>query len=146
MLVLLLLNLYFYLSNLTSSKYTYRQVIYGFCPFFFVSLFVSIKRKRTMLDNSTIIYPAHYHHDIEIINAPTAINEIASTQYDSQGALFFILIVLLWYAIGVISMLGIQIRARSDTIDDSARRRAKFFLQTLHDQTETKQILGKVLF
>lgn len=97
-----------------------------------------------MLDNSTIFQPAHHrHYDIELINEPTAINEIESTSYDSMGALFFIVIVLLWYSIGVVCMLGIHIRARSDTIDECARRRAKFFLQTLHDQTETKQILGK---
>jgi len=42
-------------------------------------------------------------------------------------------------------MLGIEIRAHAETIDDSARRRAKLFIQTLRDQTQTKQILEELV-
>jgi len=96
--------------------------------------------------NSTISTLEHYHHhsyhNMEPIIEPTAIMDIGPTQYDSAGAALFIVVVILWYCIGTVCMLGIQIPARAVTIEDSASRRTKFFIETLRDQTQTKEILG----
>lgn len=62
--------------------------------------------------------------------------------YDSTGEILFIVAVLIWYSLGMVCMLGMQIKARDETVEDCARRRAKALLETLHDQTHTKQILG----
>ena len=64
--------------------------------------------------------------------------------YDPTGAMLFIIVVLIWYSMGIVCMLAMQIKARSETIEDCARRRAKFLIDTLRDQTHRKQILGSV--
>jgi hypothetical protein len=87
----------------------------------------------------------HHHYPIDSIEEPTAINELVPNEYDSAGAALFMMVVLLWYSLSIFCMLGMQIRARSQTIEDCARRRTKFFIQTLRDQTQTKEILGIVL-
>ena len=69
-------------------------------------------------------------------------NDIA---YDSTGEILFIVAVLIWYSLGMVCMLGMQIKARDETVEDCARRRAKALLETLHDQTHTKQILGIIV-
>jgi hypothetical protein len=96
-----------------------------------------------MIINSTISTLEHYHH--HFIDEPTAIAELESKDYNPAGAALFIIVVLLWYSLGIVCMLGMQIRARADTVEDCVRRRAKVFIQTLRDQTERKQILGKFL-
>ncbi|UJR36824.1 hypothetical protein I4U23_029537 [Adineta vaga] len=81
----------------------------------------------------------------ESVDTPTAINEFVPLHYDSPGAALFLIVVILWYALGIVCMLGMQIRARADTIEDCTRRRTKLFLQTLRDQTQTKQILEELV-
>jgi hypothetical protein len=59
----------------------------------------------------------HYlQHRIRLIEEPTAINDLAPIHYDAAGAALFIIVVLLWYCIGTVCMLGIQIPARAETI------------------------------
>ena len=65
--------------------------------------------------------------------------------YDYTGAMVYIIIVLLWYSVGIIFMLGMQMRARSETIEESARRRTKLLIRNLRDHTNTKEILGKFI-
>ena len=62
---------------------------------------------------------------------------------DSTGAILFIIVVLFWYSLGIVCMLGMQIKAQDETVEDCARRRAKLLIETLRDQTHTKQILGR---
>lgn len=64
--------------------------------------------------------------------------------YDDTGAMIYIVIVLLWYSIGIIFMLGMQMRARSELIEESARRRTKLLIRNLRDHSNTKEILGKM--
>jgi transposase len=72
----------------------------------------------------------------------TSVKEKELNNYDDTGAMIYIIIVLLWYSIGIIFMLGMQMRARSETIEDSARRRTKLLIRNFRDQTNTKEILG----
>lgn len=65
--------------------------------------------------------------------------------YDSTGDMIFIIVVLVWYSLGMVCMLGMQINAREETVEDCARRRATLLLETLRDQTHTKLILGNLL-
>ena len=85
---------------------------------------------------------SHYPHALELVKQSTASNDVGLVEYDSVGAALFIVVVLLWYSMGLVCTLGIQIRARAETIEDHARRRAKLFLRTLPNQTQTKDILG----
>lgn len=64
--------------------------------------------------------------------------------YDDTGAMIYIIIVLLWYSIGIIYMLAMQMRARSELIEESARRRTKLLIRNLRDHNNTKEILGKI--
>jgi hypothetical protein len=73
----------------------------------------------------------------------TPVVGIELSNYDSTGAMVYIIIVLLWYSIGIIFMLGMQMRARSEAIEESARRRTKLLIRNLRDHTNTKEILGK---
>lgn len=68
----------------------------------------------------------------------------ASNNYDDTGAMIYIVIVLLWYSVGIIFMLGMQMRARSELIEESARRRTKLLIQNLRSHSHTKEILGKI--
>jgi len=72
------------------------------------------------------------------MNSTIAFDELT----DTTGAILFIIIVLFWYSMCIVCMLGMQIKARDETIEDCARRRAKLLLENLRDQTHTKQILG----
>lgn len=85
------------------------------------------------------------HHHYESVDDPTAVSEIQLHNYDSLGASLFLIVVVFWYALSIVCMLGMQIRGRADTIEDCTTRRARLFLQTLRDQTQTKEILGIVL-
>ncbi len=79
----------------------------------------------------------------------TVVVELTPITYDSTGAILFIIVVLLWYSMGIVCMLGMRIKARDETVEDCARRRAKLLIETLRDQTHTKQILGsrkRILF
>jgi hypothetical protein len=92
---------------------------------------------------TSVLKHYHYHyHSIESIDKPISIADIEAKNYDSAGATVFIIVVLLWYSIGIGCMLVIQIRGHAETIEDCARRRAKLFIQTLRDQTQKKEILG----
>lgn len=81
----------------------------------------------------------HHYHSIDSVNSPIAISPVP---YDAVGAAVFLVVVLLWFSLGFVCMLGVQIRAQAETIEDYAQRRAKLFLTTLRDQTQKKQILG----
>jgi hypothetical protein len=72
------------------------------------------------------------------MNSTIALDELT----DPTGAILFIIVVLFWYSMCMVCMLGMQIKARDETIEDCARRRAKLLIENLRDQTHTKQILG----
>ncbi len=62
--------------------------------------------------------------------------------YDSTGAILFITVVLIWYSLGIVCLLGMKIKGRDESVEDCARYHAKLLIENLRDQTHTKQILG----
>ena len=76
-------------------------------------------------------------------NSTTTVVENEALKYDYTGAMIYIVIVLLWYSVGITFMLGMQMRARSEAIEGSARRKTKLLIRNLRDHTNTKEILGK---
>jgi hypothetical protein len=75
-------------------------------------------------------------------------NNTTSTLYplnnDSIGAIIFIVVVLLWYSSSIIFLLGMQIGITSNELsDDSVQHPTKLFVETLRDQTNSKEILSK---
>ncbi|CAF3477351.1 unnamed protein product [Rotaria sp. Silwood1] len=79
------------------------------------------------------------------IDESTAIVELISKDYDLTGAILFIIVVLLWYSMGMVCMLGMQIKVRDETFEYCEKRRPNILIETLRDQTHTKQILGNIL-
>ncbi|CAF3224126.1 unnamed protein product, partial [Rotaria sp. Silwood2] len=75
------------------------------------------------------------------IDESKAIVELISKDYDVIGAISFIIVVLLWYSMGMVCMLCMQIKVRDETFEYYAKRRANILIETLRDQTHTKQIL-----
>ncbi len=65
--------------------------------------------------------------------------------YDTNGVMIYIIIVLLWYSIGIVFLLGMDMLTRSEEIEDSIRRQARFRIRNLRDHTNTKEILGKII-
>ncbi|CAF4142854.1 unnamed protein product [Rotaria sordida] len=76
-----------------------------------------------------------------MIQNNTTKDETIGSNYDYSGAMTYIIVVLLWYSVGIIFMLGMQMKARSEIIEESARRRTKLVIRNLRDHTNTKEIL-----
>lgn len=74
----------------------------------------------------------------------TNIDESSLICHDSNGAILYIIIVLLWYSIGIAFLLGMDMLTPSEEIEDSTRRRTRFLIRDLRDHTNTKEILGKI--
>ncbi|CAF4789138.1 unnamed protein product, partial [Rotaria sp. Silwood2] len=79
------------------------------------------------------------------IDESKAIVELISKDYDVIGAISFIIVVLLWYSMGMVCMLCMQIKVRDETFEYYAKRRANILIETLRDQTHTKQILEELV-
>jgi hypothetical protein len=90
--------------------------------------------------NSIINSTLPYHHSEVIVTS-----ELVPMTYDATGAIVFIIVVLFWYSLGMVCMLGMRIKVNDETVEDCARHRAKLVIETLRDQTHTKQILGIIL-
>ncbi len=71
--------------------------------------------------------------------------ELSLINYDTNGAMIYMIIVIFWYSIGVVFLLRMDMLARSVEIEDSTRRRARFIIRNLRDHTNTKEILGKII-
>ncbi|UJR09329.1 hypothetical protein I4U23_013572 [Adineta vaga] len=84
-------------------------------------------------------------HILSVNKSILVVDGLLATNYDSTGEILFIIVVLIWYSLGIVCMLGMQIKARDETVEDCARRRAKVLLDTLRDQTHTKQILEELV-
>jgi len=68
--------------------------------------------------------------------------EIASNE-DVIGAMIYTIVVLLWYWLSIVFLLGMEANKSSgDTIDDPERR---LFTRSFREKTNTKKILGKIL-
>jgi hypothetical protein len=80
-----------------------------------------------------------------MVDNTTLIVDLPLTDDDTNGAIILIIVVLLWYSVGIVFLLGMQTLARTDEIEDSVRRRTRFLIRNLRDQTNTKQILGKII-
>jgi hypothetical protein len=73
----------------------------------------------------------------------TALFTHSMGNYDVNGAMIYIFVVICWYSLGVAFMLGLQILARSTELEDLARRRTRFYMRNFRNQTNTKEILGE---
>ncbi|CAF1538888.1 unnamed protein product [Rotaria sordida] len=80
-----------------------------------------------------------------MIQNNTTKDETIGSNYDYSGAMTYIIVVLLWYSVGIIFMLGMQMKARSEIIEESARRRTKLVIRNLRDHTNTKEILEELV-
>ena len=74
----------------------------------------------------------------------TFMTKLASTpNYDMNGAMIYMFSVLLWYSMGVVFVLAMQMLGSSEDFEDLARRRKKYPIGKLRDHATTKEILGK---
>ncbi|CAM4751393.1 unnamed protein product [Rotaria magnacalcarata] len=77
-------------------------------------------------------------------NNLTAMIGISSLNYEDDGAIMYIVTVLIWYSIGIVLMLGMQMLTRSEEIEDSSKRRTRFLIRNLNDHNNTKAILEEL--
>ncbi|CAF0876693.1 unnamed protein product [Adineta steineri] len=70
--------------------------------------------------------------------------EVFHNEYDTKGAMIYIVIVLFWYSIGIILTLVMQVSSRSEEREDFEQRRTKLLTQNLHDDYNTKKILEEL--
>jgi hypothetical protein len=70
---------------------------------------------------------------------------LSSINYDTNGAMIYMIMVILWYSIGMVFLLGMDTLSRSEDIEDFTRRRAKYIIGNLRDHTNAQEILGKII-
>lgn len=75
-------------------------------------------------------------------NTSLVINTQLDLNYDSFGAIIFIVFVLLWYSLSFVFLLGMQTISPTDIVEDSLRH-SKLFTQNFRERTNKKKILGK---
>ncbi|CAF2556809.1 unnamed protein product [Rotaria sp. Silwood2] len=75
----------------------------------------------------------------------TTIVEKSLTNYETTGAIIYIIVVLLWYSVGIVFMLGIQMSTRSEENEDSVRRRTRTFIRNINDHNNKKEILEELV-
>ncbi|UJR31181.1 hypothetical protein I4U23_018688 [Adineta vaga] len=68
----------------------------------------------------------------------------STNNYDTNGAMLYIITVLLWYSVGVILILAMQMSGRSHEIEDSVKRRARYLIRNLSDHYNTQEILEEL--
>ncbi|CAF1547995.1 unnamed protein product, partial [Rotaria sordida] len=78
-------------------------------------------------------------------NNVTTIIETSLTNYEINGAIIYIVIVLLWYSAGIVFMLGMQMSTRSEEIEDSVKRRTRTFIRNINDHNNKKEILEELV-
>jgi len=64
------------------------------------------------------------------------------TTGDSDGAITFIICVLLWYSSSFVFLLGMQMRTSNEIAEDSPKRPSKLFVQALRVQSNNEEILS----
>ncbi len=63
--------------------------------------------------------------------------------YDSIGAIIFTIVVLLWYSLSFVLLLGMQMITPAENIEDPMRYSEKLFTQNFQEKHNNKRILGK---
>lgn len=62
---------------------------------------------------------------------------------ESLGAVTYIIFVLVWYASSFIVLLGMQMGRSSEIGEDATKRTSKIFAESLRDQSNNREVLGK---
>ena len=67
----------------------------------------------------------------------------STENYDTLGAIVFIVFVLCWYSLSVVFLLGIQMMKHQEILQDSMRYSKGAFTRQSHEKHGNKRILGK---
>jgi len=76
----------------------------------------------------------------------STLNDNIITDYDINGAVIYIIIVLLWYSFSIVFVLRMQMSSHSEEVEDSLRRRTRSLIRNLRDHYNKKEILGKIIY
>jgi hypothetical protein len=82
--------------------------------------------------NNTTLLSLEQNTKIELTN-----------DYDFVGAIIFTVVVVVWYSLSVVILLGMQTISPTEIVEDSLRHSRKLLNQMLHEKTNNKNILGK---
>ncbi|CAF4446092.1 unnamed protein product, partial [Rotaria magnacalcarata] len=82
-----------------------------------------------MLTNITSIINQY----IESVNRTLVTNDL-------NGAIIFIVVVLVWYSSSIVFLLGMQMKTSKETPDESTTRSTKLFEHSFRDLTNNKEI------
>jgi hypothetical protein len=66
-----------------------------------------------------------------------------TNNYDSIGAMIFIIVVIFWYALGGILLMVMQTIKPTEIVEDSDRHSKRLFKKNFHEKSNDKIILGK---
>ncbi|CAM4755023.1 unnamed protein product [Rotaria magnacalcarata] len=86
-----------------------------------------------MLTNITSIINQY----IESVNRTLVTNDL-------NGAIIFIVVVLVWYSSSIVFLLGMQMKTSKETPDESTTRSTKLFEHSFRDLTNNKEILEQL--
>jgi hypothetical protein len=75
----------------------------------------------------------------------STLNDNIITDYDINGAVIYIIIVLLWYSFSIVFLLRMQMSSHSEEVEDSLRRRTRSLIRNFRDHYNKKEILGKII-
>lgn len=64
---------------------------------------------------------------------------------ETNGAIMYIITVIICYSMGMALMLGMQTLSNSEDSEDAIKRRTKFIMRNINDHDKTKAILGKTI-
>ncbi|CAF4565590.1 unnamed protein product [Rotaria socialis] len=73
-------------------------------------------------------------HYIESVNRTLVTNDL-------NGAIIFIIVVLVWYSSSIVFLLGMQMKTSKETSDELTNRSTKLFEHSFRDLTNNKEIL-----
>lgn len=66
-----------------------------------------------------------------------------SSEYDTNGAMIYIFVVIFWYSMGMVFIVGMQMLGSVEDFEELTQRRNKYPFGKLRDHAKTKEILGK---
>jgi len=66
-----------------------------------------------------------------------------TNNYDSIGAIIFIIVVIFWYSLSVAFLMGMQMITPKEIVEESNRHSKRLYSHSFHEKTNNKGILGK---
>jgi hypothetical protein len=77
------------------------------------------------------------------MNNTTLLLPQESMEHDTTGAIIYIIVVVLWYSLGIGLLLGMQMISSAKIVESSLKYSNKLMTPSFREKTNHKEILGK---